>query len=181
MNAVIIIGGGIAGLATGYELHRRGLPFVLLESAARPGGVIFSEEVDGFIIDAGPDSLLVQKPEGIKLCEDLGLGERLVPTKPPRLAFILRDAVLHPLPASSVLGIPSTWTVRHNDTFLTGKMRMAVEAAARRGRRVDWRVHDAPLRPGSDDLSGRTAARRHSRGRCEQAFAACAVSALCRD
>src|SRR6185436_4726500 len=107
MDAVIIIGGGIAGLATGYELHRRGLPFVLLESAARPGGVIFSEEIDGFTIDAGPDSLLVQKPEGIKLCEELGLGERLVATKPPRLAFILRDGVLHPLPASSVLGIPT--------------------------------------------------------------------------
>jgi oxygen-dependent protoporphyrinogen oxidase len=136
MDAVIIIGGGIAGLATGYELHRRGLPFVLLESAARPGGVIFSEEIDGFTIDAGPDSLLVQKPQGIKLCEELGLGERLVATKPPRLAFILRDGVLHPLPASSVLGIPTQL-----GPFVTtglfswpGKMRMAAEVfiAARR-------------------------------------------------
>ena len=136
MNAVIIIGGGIAGLATGYELHRRGLPFVLLESAARPGGVIFSEEVDGFIIDAGPDALLVQKPEGIKLCEDLGLGERLVPTKPPRLAFILRDGLLHPLPASSVLGIPTRLGPFVTTTLFswTGKMRMAAEVfvAARR-------------------------------------------------
>jgi len=138
MDAVIIIGGGIAGLATGYELHRRGLPFVLLESAARPGGVIFSEEIDGFTIDAGPDSLLVQKPEGIKLCEELGLGERLVATKPPRLAFILRDGVLHPLPASSVLGIPTRL-----GPFVTtglfswaGKMRMAAEVFIA-GRRDD--------------------------------------------
>lgn len=129
MTSTIIVGGGIAGLATAHELHRRGLPFVLLESAARPGGVILSEDVDGFTIDAGPDSLLVQKPEGIKLCEELGLGPRLVPTKPPRLAFILRNGILHPLPASSVLGIPT-----RVGPFVTtrlfswpGKLRMAGE------------------------------------------------------
>jgi len=129
MNAVVIVGGGIAGLATAYELHRRGLPFVLLESAPRPGGVIFSEEVDGFTIDAGPDSLLVQKPEGIKLCEELGLGGRLVPTSPPRLSYILRSGVLHALPTSSLLGIPT-----RVGPFVTtrlfswpGKLRMAAE------------------------------------------------------
>ena len=64
-------------------------------SAPRAGGVILSEEIDGFTIDGGPDALLVQKPEGIALCEELGLGDRLVPTKPPRLAFIQRGGRLH--------------------------------------------------------------------------------------
>jgi protoporphyrinogen/coproporphyrinogen III oxidase len=129
MTSTIIVGGGIAGLATAYELQRRGLPFVLLESAARPGGVILSEEVDGFTIDAGPDSLLVQKPEGIKLCEELGLGHRLVPTKPPRLAFILRNGILHPLPASSVLGIPTRMAPFVTTRLFSwpGKLRMAAE------------------------------------------------------
>lgn len=133
MNSVIIVGGGIAGLATAYELHRRGLPFVVLEAAARPGGVIFSEQVDGFTIDAGPDSLLVQKPEGIKLCEELGLGDRLVPTKPPRLAFILRNGTLHPLPASSVLGIPTRVGpfVTTRLFSVSGKARMAAEVFIR--------------------------------------------------
>ena len=94
LNNVVIVGGGIAGLATAYELSRRGVPFVLLERGARAGGVVLSEQVDDFTIDAGPDSLLVQKPDGIRLCEELGLGERLVPTKPPRLAFILRAGTL---------------------------------------------------------------------------------------
>ena len=52
--------------------------------------VILSEHQDGFTIDAGPDSLLVQKPDGIRLCEELGLRDRLVPTKLPRLAYIQR-------------------------------------------------------------------------------------------
>ncbi len=83
---VVIVGGGIAGLVTAYELTRRDVPFVVLESGPRPGGVILSEQIDGYTIDAGPDSLLVQKPDGIKLCEELGLGEPLVPTQPQRLA-----------------------------------------------------------------------------------------------
>src|SRR5918996_1033789 len=107
MLDVIIIGGGIAGLSAAYELARRNVPFLLLEGRVRVGGVVLSEEVDGFTIDAGPDSLLIQKPEGIRLCEELGLGDRLVPTKPPRLAFVQRGGRLHALPAASVLGIPT--------------------------------------------------------------------------
>jgi oxygen-dependent protoporphyrinogen oxidase len=47
MPDVIIVGGGIAGLAAAYELNGRGVSFVVLERAARPGGVIVSEELDG--------------------------------------------------------------------------------------------------------------------------------------
>ncbi|MEP7304242.1 MAG: protoporphyrinogen oxidase [Acidobacteriota bacterium] len=103
----VIVGGGIAGLSVAYELQLRHVRCVLLERAPRPGGVILSEEIDGFTIDAGPDSLLAQKPDGIRLCEEIGLGPALVPTKPPRLAYIQRAGQLHPLPASSVLGIPT--------------------------------------------------------------------------
>src|SRR5579872_5340587 len=104
---VVIVGGGIAGLAAAYEFSRRGTSFVVLEQAPRAGGVIFSEEIDGFTIDGGPDSLLIQKPEGIALCQEIGLGDRLVPTKPPRLAYIQRGGKLYPLPSASVLGIPT--------------------------------------------------------------------------
>lgn len=126
---VLIVGGGIAGLSVAYELTRRGVPVALLEAGTRAGGVILSEEVDGFTIDAGPDALLVQKPDAIKLCEELGLGSELVPTKPPRLAYIQRSGKLHPLPAASVLGIPTRLGPFITTTLFSwhGKLRMAAE------------------------------------------------------
>ncbi len=124
-----MIGGGIAGLSVAYELQRQNIPFVVLERSGRAGGVILSEDIDGYTIDAGPDALLVQKPDGIKLCEELGLGAELVPTMPPRLAYVQRGMRLHPLPAAAVLGIPT-----RVGPFLTtklfswqGKARMAAE------------------------------------------------------
>jgi oxygen-dependent protoporphyrinogen oxidase len=104
---VVVIGAGIAGLATAYALTRNGIPVCVLEASGRAGGVILSEQVDGFTIDAGPDSLLVQKPAAIALCGSLGIADRLVSTRPPRLAYIQRNGRLHALPAASVLGIPT--------------------------------------------------------------------------
>jgi oxygen-dependent protoporphyrinogen oxidase len=127
--SVVIVGGGMAGLATAYELHRLGVTFLLLEDRPRAGGVVLSEKLEGFVIDAGPDALLVQKPEGIALCRELGLGDRLMPTKPPRLAFVQRGGRLHPLPAASVLGIPTELGpfVRTRLFTWAGKARMAAE------------------------------------------------------
>lgn len=129
MHEVIIVGGGIAGLATAYELHRRNVPFLLLEGAGRAGGVILSEQIGEFTIDGGPDSLLIQKPEGIQLCKELGLGDRLVPTKLPRYAFVQRGGQLHPLPAASVLGVPTRIRpfIATRLFTLPGKLRMGAE------------------------------------------------------
>src|SRR5262249_10828371 len=125
----VVVGGGIAGLSSAYELAQRSVSVVVLEAAARPGGVIFSEQVDGFTIDAGPDALLIQKPEAIKLCEEVGLRDRLIATKPPRLAYIQRGGRLHALPAASVLGIPTRIAPFVATSLFTwpGKMRMGAE------------------------------------------------------
>src|SRR6476619_8271886 len=125
----IVVGGGIAGLAAAYELSRRGTSFIVLEQSARVSGVILSEQIDGFTIDGGPDALLIQKPAAIALCQELGLGERLVPTGLPRLAFIQRGGRLHALPAAAVLGIPTTFGpfVRTRLFSWPGKTRMGAE------------------------------------------------------
>lgn len=126
---VVIVGGGIAGLAAVYELSRNRISCVVLEKAARAGGVILSEEIDGFTIDGGPDSLLIQKADAAALCREIGLGDRLITTKPPRLAYIQRGGRLHPLPAASVLGVPTRIGpfARTRLFSWTGKLRMAAE------------------------------------------------------
>lgn len=107
--SVLIIGAGITGLATAFELAVRKVRFILLEASARAGGLILTEQVDGFTIEAGPDSLLVQKRAGLELCEELGLGPRLISTTPPRVAYVLHRGRLHALPSPSILGIPTGW------------------------------------------------------------------------
>ena len=104
---VAVIGGGVSGLAAAYELTKRKRSVIVLERESRPGGIIQTERVGEFVIDAGPDALLIQKPAAVALCNELGLGDRLVPTKLPRTAYILRNGSLHPLPGSSILGFPT--------------------------------------------------------------------------
>ncbi len=126
---VAVIGGGITGLAAAYELHRRAIPFTLFERSPRLGGVIRTDQVDGFTIDAGPDSLIVQKPAALALCREIGLEPRLVSTLPPRTAFVVRHGALHPLPPASVFGIPTRLGPLLSSGLLTwgGKARMAME------------------------------------------------------
>ena len=108
MPEVIVIGGGITGLAAAFELAQRGVPCRVLEASERAGGLILTDHVDGFTIEGGPDSVLAQKPAALELCEALGLGPRIISSKQPRTAYVLRDGRLHALPSPSILGIPTT-------------------------------------------------------------------------
>jgi len=126
---VIIIGGGITGLAAAFELASRNVPFTLLEASPRLGGLIFTEHVDEFTIEAGPDSMLAQKPAAIELCEALGLAPRLISTTQPRIAFVLKRGRLYQLPSPSVLGVPTTWRgiARYDLLSPLARARLAVE------------------------------------------------------
>ncbi len=126
---VVIVGGGVSGLAAAYEVIKRGQSAVVLERNERPGGIIQTERLGEFVIDTGPDALLVQKPAALALCNELGLGDRLFATKLPRTAFILRDGRLHPLPGSSILGFPTRLKPLFRSTLfsLPAKLRMAIE------------------------------------------------------
>ena len=170
---VVIVGGGIAGLAAAYELQPPGVPFVLLESWTRASAASSSaKRSTATRSTAGPMPCSIQKPEGIKLCQELGLGDRLVPTKLPRLAFIQRGGRLHALAGRVGARHPHRSGVRSSGRGCSrglARLRMGAELfvprAPRRRRRIDWRLHDAPIRRGSDDVPRRTAARRHPRRR----------------
>ena len=130
--AVAVVGGGISGLSAAYELHCRQTPFLLLERSRRLGGVIRTERTGGFTIDAGPDSLVVQKPAAIALCAEIGLAGRLVPMRGPRTAHVVRNGTLHPLPGASVFGIPTGIgpLAVHRLLSLRGRLRMGLELLA---------------------------------------------------
>ena len=106
---IAIIGGGISGLAAAYELTRRNHPFTLFEATDRLGGLVRTEHHAGFTIEAGADSMLVQKRAALDLCEELGLVPHLLSVSAPRTAFVLHAGRLAPLPHASLLGVPSTW------------------------------------------------------------------------
>ena len=135
---VAIVGAGIAGLATAFDLQARGLTVRILEASTRSGGVIATERFDGWIIDGGPDSLLVQKPAAVTLCRELGIADRLIPTLTPRTAYVLRDGELHAISEGSFLGFPITVSalIRSRLFSLAGKARMAGEIVTPR-RTVD--------------------------------------------
>ena len=147
--------------------------------------MILSEEIDGFTIDGGPDSLLIQKPD----------GDRALPGDRPRRSTRLHQAAaarLHPArrtPASRCrprrCSASRRASVRLSRTALfswPGKLRMGAELFVPPRRdddgRVDRRVHDAPIRPRSDDLPRRAAAGRHPRRRRRSPVGARAVPAI---
>jgi protoporphyrinogen/coproporphyrinogen III oxidase len=134
---VVIVGGGIGGLAAAHVLHQRGLPFVLLEASDRWGGVIRTEVASGFLLEAGPDAFIAQKPEAAALCRELGLEARMVPSNPSqRTVFVLRDARLQPMPEGMALGVPTRPRafLRSRLVSWPGKLRMGAEPLLRRRR-----------------------------------------------
>lgn len=98
---VLVLGGGIAGLAAAERLVARcGKDSVrLIEAEPRLGGKIRTEHRDGFVLERGPDCFLAAKPGGVGLCRHLGIDTRLVPANPAlRRSFIKRNGRLHPIP-----------------------------------------------------------------------------------
>src|SRR5262245_3451180 len=81
MPRIVIVGGGISGLALGYRLEQL-LPdaaVTILERDSRPGGKVWTEHRDGFTIELGPNGFLDTKPTTKTLCRDLGLDKQLTP------------------------------------------------------------------------------------------------------
>jgi oxygen-dependent protoporphyrinogen oxidase len=103
MPRILIIGGGISGLALAYRLQER-LPaaeVLVLEQQSRVGGTIETVWREGFRVEAGPNGFLDTKPATLDLCRELGLGERLTAASDAagRNRFVLLDGRLRRLPS----------------------------------------------------------------------------------
>jgi oxygen-dependent protoporphyrinogen oxidase len=143
---VVVVGGGIAGLAAARGLEwaaARDVDVVLVESDDVLGGKIRTERVDGFVIEAAPDSFLSRKERGVGLCEELGLGDQLIGRRPENhRSFVRRGRDLHPLPEGLTGMIPTNLDALERSALLSdeGKARFAAEV-------------DVPAASGDEDES----------------------------
>jgi oxygen-dependent protoporphyrinogen oxidase len=132
MRRIVVIGGGISGLAAAHRLLELNpsLNLTLLEASARLGGSLVTDQREGFLLERGPDSFISEKPEGVALAKRLGLQSRLIETNPDhRRSFIVRNGRLRPVPEGFQLLAPSRiWPFLATDIFsFTGKVRMAAD------------------------------------------------------
>ncbi len=103
----VVVGGGITGLAAAYRLTRSGVPVVLVEASERLGGKIRTERIDGFLVEAGPDSFIAYRPAATELSRELGLGEAIIRTTDPRLVHIRARGEMIPMPEGMGLVLPT--------------------------------------------------------------------------
>jgi oxygen-dependent protoporphyrinogen oxidase len=107
VSRAIVVGAGIAGLGAAWELSRAGAEVTILEAERRAGGVILTEQRDGFVIEGGPDGWLAAEPEIPALAEELGIGDRVVAQR-ARGSFRWTGTAMEPLEegrAAALLGI----------------------------------------------------------------------------
>jgi oxygen-dependent protoporphyrinogen oxidase len=132
---VVVIGGGISGLAAAWELSGGADPrpdapeVVVLEGSDRLGGALRSDEMSGRVVDTGADGFLGRRPEAIELAHEVGLGEALVPIA-ARGASVWARGRLRVLPDGHAMGIPTRFwpTARSGILGLRGSMALAGDA-----------------------------------------------------
>jgi len=123
----VVVGAGIAGLAAALELQDAGCEVAVVDPSDRPGGVMRTDHVSGYVIERGPNTLQVNA-EALAFFRRRNMEEMLLKAKPAsRLRFIYRRGGLVQVPMSPVA------LVRTPLLGARGKLRMLIEPFVRRG------------------------------------------------
>lgn len=137
-RTVVIVGGGISGLATAFALLERAstagisLRCAILDAGSSWGGKIVTHRVGDIVTEAGPDSFLSQKPAALDLCTKLGLADQLINTNETvKKACVLYKGRMHDLPEGLLSFVPRQLKpfLRSGLLTWTGLVRMGLEIA----------------------------------------------------
>jgi len=104
---VVVIGGGIAGLAAAHRLLDQSVRVTVLEASDRLGGKLLPGEIAGARVDLGAESMLARRPEAVGLAREVGLADRLQSPATATASIWTRGA-LRPMPKGHVMGVPGT-------------------------------------------------------------------------
>lgn len=141
-RTVVIVGGGISGLATAFAVQEQAaakglsLQCTVLEADSSWGGKIVTHRIGDLVTEAGPDSFLSQKQAGLELCTKLGLTDQLINTNETgKRAFVLQGGRLHELPEGLVSFVPKQLGpfLRSGLLSWTGLARMGLDVLIPRG------------------------------------------------
>jgi oxygen-dependent protoporphyrinogen oxidase len=139
---IVIVGGGISGLAAAHRLvelqsqahagiaERTPVEVILLEASGRAGGTVRTYKRDGFLLEGGPDSFISEKPAALELAKRLGLNDRIIQTNERhRRSFVVSGGRLRPTPEGFQLLAPSRMLPFLTTDIFTwrGKARMALD------------------------------------------------------
>lgn len=151
MRDVVIIGGGLSGLAAAHELQGRGIPYRLIEVKQRLGGSIISERRDGFVLDGGPFAF--PRRADWAFLEPLGLTDALIPVHDSHrrdlvaftdgtqmlidaLAKPLTGTILHRMAVSSLGQLDGQYTLCLENGLVLDAAAIIVAAPARFAERM---------------------------------------------
>ncbi|RII17713.1 Protoporphyrinogen oxidase [Streptomyces sp. YIM 130001] len=102
---VVVVGGGIAGLAAAHRLLDTGARVTVLEASDRLGGKLHADRIAGVRIDLGAESMLARRPEAVGLAREVGLADALQAPATASASLWTRGA-LRPMPKGHVMGVP---------------------------------------------------------------------------
>jgi protoporphyrinogen/coproporphyrinogen III oxidase len=138
-----IVGGGISGLTAAYRLRCAAggdAAITVFDPADRLGGILRTVAVGGQPLDVGAEAFVVRRPEVPALLDELGLADRILTTTGVR-PLIFSQGRLHPLPADTVNGVPSSPASVAGLVDRRTQSRMAAEPC----RPMSWRAGADPV------------------------------------
>lgn len=128
MQQIIVIGGGLSGLATAYQIQQQAqaqnlaVNVKVIEKEARFGGKAWSRQESGYLCEWGPNGFLTNKPQTLELCQSLGITGQLLPSNDnARKRFVFSRGKLHKLPHNQIEFLTNSLI------SFKGKLRIAAE------------------------------------------------------